>query len=461
MKIVFVGNCQAGALRALYDKYVQPYTKAETSHVRRWIRQTEVDQQTVAQADRLAVQEQAFATQQLPSDRPEHRFPVVIGTFLWPFAGMERVGNEVTADCQQGPFPADMSDSHLDRAIQAGTDVETAARAYIDLDVTTVTDLDRLYDITIAKQRRLDETLGFQVARIIADHFRDEALFTTVTHPGPRIMKHLAVTLFRDMGVDEAILRRIETWERGTMLPSAECPIHPSVARHFGLRYVDHGTLYRFHHEGRFSFADAVRRYLTGAWNPRLAEALGLVRRGGDPAAIRPLLEQALKQSPESAPGWIALAGSRQRLGDNDGAIRAARNAVLHDPDIASHHSFLAGLLLRSGDQDGARQAHMMAHRFDPGAHFNRLRVPFALMQLGDVTTALRLMREQAADPIEPFDPPRYVLLTRLLDRAGETDEAMRVAHEADALYPGNEAIGKLLTLLARRLSVRAKQTRT
>lgn len=461
MKIVFVGNCQAGALRALYDKYVQPYTKAETAHVRSWVQQSEANQRTIARADRLAFQEQAFTSKvsptDIPSTTPVHRFPVVIGTFLWPFAGRARPGNEASTDCLQGPFPADLSDTHLNRAILAGADVEAAARAYIDLDVASVVDLDRLCAITLGKQRRLDKSLGFEVARIIADHFREEPLFSTITHPGSRIMKHVAVTLFRAMGVGEAILRRIETWERGTMLPSAECPIHPSVARHFGLRYVDDSALYRFHHEGRFSFPDYVRRYLDGSWNQSLAQALGLVRRGGDPTETRPRLEQALALSPGSGPGWIALAVCLQRLGDDDAAIRAARNAIRADPGVASHHSFLGGLLLRTGDKDGARQAHWTAHRLDPGAHFNRNRVPTALMQTGDVAEALRLMREQWADPIEPFDAQRYVLLIRVLDRAGETDEALRVAQEAGALFPGNDALEKLLNVVTRRVAMRDK----
>ena len=49
----------------------------------------------------------------------------------------------------------------------------TAVERYLGLDINATVNLDRLYEIGLDKQRQRDAMSGFQLAELIAEHFRD------------------------------------------------------------------------------------------------------------------------------------------------------------------------------------------------------------------------------------------------------------------------------------------------
>jgi Flp pilus assembly protein TadD len=440
VKIVFFGNCQAGALHALYIRYVQPYSGHESFHVASHNAKTDASAELLANADLIAGQAQDFAAKAGPLTPRDgliiHKFPVVAGNFLWPYAGRERPGNKAETGFPLGPFPAQLGDSQLNRLIRDGVDPEEAARQYIEMDVAKAMDLDRLYDIVVSKQKRMDQELGFDVGSIVEEHFRDEQLFRTSYHPETRIMKHLAMTLFRSMGVEEAIIKRIDRWQKNAGLPPPECPIHPSVARHFGLRYIDDNTRYRFHGEGFYTFEEWVRRYIAGTWNKTLAEGLDRTGHRRAPVPTQAILAKALAESPTSGPGWSAMATNLARQGKVQEAIQAARTAVTHDPETARHYIYLGSLLFRTGDHAGAAETFRTAWELDPPARDARRMLPMALLQCGDVEGAMQFMREQLEDPMEPPNSEQYAMLARLLERAGDVPGALRYAELAVRCSP-------------------------
>jgi len=435
VKIVFFGNCQAGALHALYIRYVQPYSGHQSFHIASHNAKTDGSAALLASADVVAVQAQDFATKAGPVTPRDgldiHKFPVVGGNFLWPYAGRERPGNKPETGFLLGPFPAQLGDSQLNRLIRDDIDPKEAARQYIEMDVPKAMDLDRLFGIVVNKQKRMDQELGYDVGSIIEEHFREEQLFRTSYHPETRIMKHLAMTLFRSMGVEESIIKRIDRWQKNAGLPPPECPIHPSVARHFGLRYINENTRYRFHGEGFYTFEEWVHRYIAGTWNKALAEGLERTAHRRAPVPTQAILEKALAESPTSGPGWSAMATNLSRQGKHQEAIEAVRKAIAYDPETPRHYIYLGSLLFRTGDHAGAAEIFRAGWEIDPPARDARRMLPMALLHSGDVDAAMQFMREQLDDPMEPPTSEQYAMLARLLERAGDVPEALHYAELA------------------------------
>src|SRR5260221_12787092 len=98
-----------------------------------------------------------------------------------------------------------------------------------------------------------------------------------------------------------------------TWRPKTRQPIHPSVVRHFGLRFVGDDRRWQFMHEGGFTTREFYLRYMDCAWNEPLAEGLGLVH-GGEFDAALTSLETGLALSPGSAAGHGALRHVLTRL---------------------------------------------------------------------------------------------------------------------------------------------------
>ena len=427
-------------MQALYVRYVQPYSGHQSFHIPSHAAKTDARAALLASADIVAVQSQDFTAKAGPVAPREglviHSFPVVAGNFLWPYAGRERPGSKAEPGLNFEPFPAQLGDSQLNRLIRDGVDPDEAARQYIEMDVAKAMDLDRLFGIVLNKQKRMDQELGYGVGAIIEEHFRDEQLFRTSYHPETRIMKHLAITLFRSMGVDEPILKRIDRWQKNAGLPLPECPIHPSVARHFGLRYIDGNTRYRFHNEGFYTFEEWVHRYITGTWNRTLVDALDRTARRRAPVPTQEVLEKALAESPNSGPGWSAMATNLSRQGKAQEAIQAARKAIACDPETSGHYRYLGSLLFQSGDHKGAADVFRKAWELDPALRATRQMLPLVLLHSGDAEGALTVLREQLDDPIEPPTSEQYAMLARMLERAGALSEALRYAEGAVQCSP-------------------------
>jgi hypothetical protein len=94
--------------------------------------------------------------------------------------------------------------------------------------------------------------------------------------------------------------------------PSAQ-PVHPGVAKHFGLAWVAPGQLYPVNQEGLFDFETFCRRYMRFAWNAALHR--GIEKARTHPADALPDLEEGLEESPDSALGARALAVARYAAG--------------------------------------------------------------------------------------------------------------------------------------------------
>jgi tetratricopeptide (TPR) repeat protein len=395
------------------------------------------DTKALSEAD--VVVEQMFDSQPrvdysiVPPDVTIYRFPLVIGTFIWPFASQDHVHNRSYPFLPSGPYPAELGDSYLNRLIDQVPVNEAFAR-YIDLDVAKHAHLDRLYEIHLAQQEQRDTACGISVTRLMEERFRSEPLFHTRGHPTKRIFDHIAKHVFGAMGIpDEEIHIAINGYHY-SVFPWDELPIHPNVAAHYGLQYVTGSSAYRHMDEGRFTFEQNVRRYLNYEWNRDLHEGIYLAEGSGDPAVACVCLEKGIEVSPASDRGWRALGSSLLRLNRPAEARDSALRAMTIDPQNPENHYLLASALTATGDLGRAEETLRTAIRIHPFGAKCHLSLADVLSRTGRQHEAAEIAA--AAVPLTAKNPHTYGLLGFILHRAGDLEGAEAAFRESLSRAP-------------------------
>ena len=370
LNMVFVGNCQADTLRVLYRKYVTPYAPANTFHVWSNRKISEASRVVLRNADVIVRQVQDFETEADLGDTPPgaitHLIPAVIGSFLWPFGGRAHPLNAAAKKGADGPYPPQLGDSFLNELIAKNVAPQEAVDRYLALDINSVVSLDRLYRIVMSRQRRMDKKTGFGVADVIETHFRSENTFLTAYHPDWRIMLHLADVLFRRMDVDSDILARMHRLQTHAMSPSTQLPIHPSVANHFGMSYIQPDHIYQYRHEGTFTFAEWVDRYMRFEWNRQISVGIKLAHAGKDDNQALELLESGLTLSPKAAMAWRAMGQVLIRMNRRAEAAAALAKSLELNPNNATSHLLAGSLALHGRHIDTAESAYRRSIELDP-----------------------------------------------------------------------------------------------
>ncbi|HZU87942.1 MAG TPA: WcbI family polysaccharide biosynthesis putative acetyltransferase, partial [Stellaceae bacterium] len=433
-RVVFVGNRQIEVLARLCRQFGDGERSGRAIYIAAHRRPSDDGWKALAAADVIVEQLQDFKPKidlsGLSGSAERIAVPLASGGFLWPFAGQAHPGNP---SLPYLPYPAEWGDAYLNRMISRGADPQATVAAYLALDVNDLVDLDRLYQRTLEKQRQRDAATGFSVAKIIAEHFRDEAVFLTPLHPNRRVALALADQLFRRLDIGAAERERMNRTLQATPFPKDELPIHPSVARHFGLRYIGEGHRFRLVNEGRLTFAEYALRYMEGRWNAALAEGLALAE-GGDPAAARDRLRAGLAVAPEAAAGYAALGRVLARLGQREEAIETARRAAALEPEDASYHAGLAALLRDAGNFAEAERECRTALALDPTDARSAALLVDVLRRADRPEEGVEIAR--AAAESLPDDLDCLISLAQFLIEAGDLAAAEAALRRAIAIAP-------------------------
>jgi tetratricopeptide (TPR) repeat protein len=402
-RVVVIGNCQANTVTTLYRTFVACRTGEILTHVASYEDLTQADIIAIEQADLIVEQlfdlkPQADMTGVAPG-MPRLFIPMVTAGFLWPFAGQPHPKNTTRPFLPSGPYGGQAADSYLNRMILAGVNPEEAVETYMQLDVRARTNLDRMYELIMDRQRSRDEASGYRIADLIEQHFRTEQIFLSPYHPNTRLAVALATQFFQQMGAQPADIERMQNRTRRTPFPKEELPLHPSVCKHFGLDFITPDRRYRFMNEGSFTFREYALRYMRYEWNEVLEEGRSLVHTR-DLDAAHDKLVAGLVRSPASAAGHHALSIVLAHQNRREEALAESRRAVQIEPDSAPYRA-QCGMLLR---QQG---------------------------RLQEAEVELR-----AAVATEPVDPHYLILLAHLLRQRGEIEECCALARETIAADP-------------------------
>lgn len=236
-----------------------------------------------------------------PADgRRCHFVPVVNCPFLFPLSGEAHPSNQPLEFWSDGPYPAETGDSLLNAMIRKGLSPDEAVRKYIETDVASVRSVQRIMEISLDRQHERDERCGgYESAKIIIENLREEPLFRTRGHLERRLNRHLADTLFSSMDLGSSALRSLSAIDTQRFVPPTEMPIHPSIAKAFGLAYVTADTTYAFNFEGNFTLREWALRYMQFTWSSDLMEGLWHFHAGRMEQSI-PFLQRATIECPRS-----------------------------------------------------------------------------------------------------------------------------------------------------------------
>jgi tetratricopeptide (TPR) repeat protein len=350
--IVFLGNCQAGTLATLYREVIARETGARVTYVESYVTAGEEAQKTVARANVLVRQVLDFApaTADLHSDGQTVLAPLVSAAFLWPCSGTKHPLNAPAPYLDEaGPYGAQIGDSFLNRLIARAVPARNAVAEYLAADIVTQRRVDAMREMILTKQRSRDEACGgYSFADFIEKRVYSEKLFRTAYHPELALTFHIAEEVFERMGVPGSLISQVRDYP-GQLFPKTEAPIHPAIARHFGLTYVNPGTQYRYFDEGGYTFLEYALRYMDYVWNADLPLGIHLSRHGDTHEAIE-VLQRAVAASPRSAIGHSVLSTLMAREGQLAEAVILAWRAVELAPEdqhlarVAAHYQ---GLLNR------------------------------------------------------------------------------------------------------------------
>jgi tetratricopeptide (TPR) repeat protein len=250
---------------------------------------------------------------------------------------------------------------------------------------------------------------------------RTEKLFLTPGHLGLTLFGLVAEGLFEKLGVPYSLIEAALRAQRTTPFPLDEAPIHPSIATHLGLSFVDENTTYRYRHEGHFSFEAFTLRYLTYQWDANLAEGMQLAHTNQAARAI-PLLMEGLRALPNSVAGWRTLGLVLSSQGEIKPAIEVATKAIALDPADPEGQATAAHIWLRAGDLTEAERCARAAIKtfpFWPGSH--RI-LAYILSKKGEHAAAF--VTASWACGLAPGDPQNAAFMKNFPPGPGAAEQA-------------------------------------
>lgn len=437
-QVKVVGNCQAWAVASFYREFVGAPNGEDVEVIDDFGLDVPSLRQAVQGADVVIVQERDFkhglSQEELGGDFQVFGFPMIMAGFLWPHASEAHIQNVSERPISDGPYPAQMGDSFLNRLLSKGVSPEEALDQYLSLDIAKAAHLDRRMELYLDRQRQRDSAVGFSIAPVIEEHFRSRKSFLTAEHPEAWLFGVMAKQLFESMNVASDIIDIAVGSLVRSPFPPAELPLHPGVIQHFGLTFADPASTYNFADEGKLTFEQYVLQYMRYESNQALREAIYFAGRE-DPSITLQRLDVALERSPRSVRGHSVRAEMFRRLSRFAEAEEAYRTAIGLDPDNPDLHVELARMLSRLGQCDVAQEIVRTAIDKAPMRGNAHVMLSEALFYGERADEAVEPGREGVR--LSPGDPHGHRIVALALHATGDLAEAEKMIRKAILIDPG------------------------
>lgn len=209
------------------------------------------------------------------------------------------------------------------------------------------------------------------------------------------------------------------------------------------------GTLYRFLRD-----PERARKVLTDeAGAPRDADAAlllyGALSDAGRSEEAADVARWLIEDDPESLRGYLALADSREKRGDLDGAEQALREGLDRNPGDLSLYGALARARRDRGDREGEVEIYHEILEIEPEHHVTRLELAEALIELERVDEAIAVL--EAVERRRPADLRSLLRLAFLYFEQRSWGEAQRRFERALEISPGQHEVTYFLGVTLRR----------
>lgn len=248
--LLVYGNCQAEAIASMIRSarlpgltvlYLRSFTEPGTE-------QSVLDPRDVMRSNVLWEQHDEINpfpyAKWLPPRAIRMRFPAADFNALWPLTCVNPYSLPQPPRYPFGQF------SYGDRALIELVDAEMPAeeiyKIYLSSSIQRLPNLDRMLAIEEARLRARDAKCDIAITDTILSRFRQERLFWTVNHPASALLGTLAEQLIDASRAELPILGNIdpqqvlrERFAEAGPLGVSSIPIHPEVARVYGLSWYD------------------------------------------------------------------------------------------------------------------------------------------------------------------------------------------------------------------------------
>ncbi len=345
--IVFYGTCQMQVLAQAYELFVVPHTQETITYIAAARAPTEQTREAVARADIVVDQITPMADQKplagVAAQARRLHVPLVDGSFLWPFSGVRHPDSQRLYGAYH-PFPSEMGDRFLLRAMARGASGGDAVRTYLAEDAARSGHVARRYEIAVHLQTQREAATPYRFAPLIGAHLRTERLFRTPYHLEWRLSRHMLATLLDELDAPAPARRAVERYYAKTLFGGLDLPIHPAIATHFGLAWMDATTRHAFWREEMLTFEGYAQRFVECRAYPAMDAAVQAAMRAQPDAHA--LLDAALAQLPNSPWGLHARAILHNRAGGFAAALPILERVLDLHPGLAGAYASLHDALL-------------------------------------------------------------------------------------------------------------------
>ncbi len=256
--VVFLGSCVLGPVQDAFASVPSITTRFDIDGIIHG--RPPMDPYVLARASAIILQDGMLAkaflsgeTQggfRVREDACVIRVPNLTLAALWPLIRFDPRDRREVLSAYRLPQTDRLALDIMRRTSDPG---ERRAR-YFATDIRSVVDLDRLHEMHVAQMRESERTCDVKLADSILERFQKERLFYVTHHPTSVLLVTLAQRILRHPSfsalVGEASVREADTLVAESILRCEpfgheEVPIHPQVARHFGLEWWRPDLTYR------------------------------------------------------------------------------------------------------------------------------------------------------------------------------------------------------------------------
>jgi predicted Zn-dependent protease len=224
--------------------------------------------------------------------------------------------------------------------------------------------------------------------------------------------------------------------------PPLYAPIHPSIARHFGLTYAGEKRTYLYFTGEMLSFRESARRYLDYDFNESLLHGITLswtAHEASTRAQARKLIEEGLRRSNGSAYAFDGLARLSAAEGNRQHEVEFLRKAHAFNPNDAVRCSWLSTRLMETGAFAEAETVIRDAVALWPTNMALRILLALILLRSGKPSEA----GECAVAAAELRSVEAHVIrdLFEVLHAVKRHDVAVRVLRDALEIFPNDATL--------------------
>lgn len=206
------------------------------------------------------------------------RVPTIHFNSLWPLL-VSDPRNVPQPGHPWGLLPFCVGDRLALRVRDTVADPDQWFTAYFETDINSVVNVKRNHELELADMFARETGCDVQIAAYVANNFRRRRLFETHHHPAPELMAFALIQVLSKPEVQHILGRpftqavdEAPAWvERRAFYPfDGDSPIHPAVARYFGLEWYRDDFKYQWRNGGRYTFHEWIAFYLH--YQPQPAE---------------------------------------------------------------------------------------------------------------------------------------------------------------------------------------------